>query len=84
VPITLHIVPYSFLLNNLNLFFNYFVVAVAIVQLHNVFPLIKTACKAIKQHVLDNSELYKTIKLDKKRFVIRCKDNNCKFKIRAA
>jgi hypothetical protein len=34
--------------------------------------------------VLDEGESYKTEKSDKQRFVIVCKDDNCKFRIRAA
>jgi hypothetical protein len=34
--------------------------------------------------VLDEGESYKTKKSNKQRFVIVCKDNNCKFQIRAA
>jgi tryptophan 2,3-dioxygenase len=40
--------------------------------------------EAIKQHVLDEGESYKTIKSDKHRFVIGCKDSDCKFRIRAS
>jgi MuDR family transposase len=54
------------------------------VYLHQVFLSIEAAREAIKQHVLNNSELYKTKKSDKHRFIIICKDNNCNFRIRAA
>lgn len=54
------------------------------VHLHQVFPSIEAARKAIKQHVLDDSESYKTKKSDKHRFIIICKDNDCNFRIRAA
>jgi hypothetical protein len=53
-------------------------------QLHDQFPSLEVARGAIKRHVLDEGESYKTIKSDKNRFVIACKDDGCKFRIRAA
>ena len=54
------------------------------VYLHQEFLSIQAAQEAIKQHVLDEGKSYKTEKSDKQRFVIVCKDDNCKFQIRAA
>jgi hypothetical protein len=54
------------------------------VYLHQVFLSIEAAREAIKQHVLNDGELYKTKKSDKHRFIIICKDNDCNFRIRAA
>jgi hypothetical protein len=49
------------------------------VYLHQEFLSIQAAQEAIKQHVLDESESYKTKKSNKQRFVIVYKDDNCKF-----
>src|SRR5437762_408878 len=54
------------------------------VQLHDVFSSMHEVQEAIKQHVLDEGESYKTIKSDKHQFVIGCKDSNCKFRIWAS
>jgi hypothetical protein len=54
------------------------------VQLYDIFPSIEAARKAIKQYILDEGESYKTVKLDKHRFVIGYKDKDCKFRVRAA
>jgi hypothetical protein len=54
------------------------------VYLHQEFLSIQAAREAIQQHVLDEGESYKTEKSDKQRFVIVCKDDNCKFRIHAA
>ena len=51
------------------------------VQLYDVFSLMHEVREAIKQHVLDESESYKTIKFDKHQFVIGCKDSDCMFRI---
>ena len=41
------------------------------------------ARKAVKVFVLNDGKSYRTIKSDKTRFVIACKDATCKFRIRA-
>jgi hypothetical protein len=48
------------------------------------FESINVAREAISQYVLNNSESFKTVKSDQKRFVMCCKDDNCNFWIRAA
>ena len=53
------------------------------VQLNDQFPSIDAARKAIKAYVLDQGESYKLVASDKKRYIISCKDNSCKFRIRA-
>ena len=57
--------------------------SVAMVQLNDEFSSIDVARTAIKAHVLDEGESYKTIASDQKRFIIACKDTTCKFRIRA-
>jgi hypothetical protein len=52
-------------------------------QLYDQFDSIDIARDRIKAYVLDLGELYKTVALDKKRYIIRCKDDACKFQIRA-
>ena len=48
------------------------------------FESIKAAREAISQYILNNGESFKTVKSDKSRFVICCKDKDCNFWIRAA
>jgi hypothetical protein len=55
----------------------------ATMQLHDQFDSIDIAWDRIKAYVLDLGESYKTVALDKKRYIIRCKDDACKFRIRA-
>jgi len=43
-------------------------------QLYNRFETIDAACEAIWQYVLNNGELFKFVKSDKKRYSICCKD----------
>jgi hypothetical protein len=52
-------------------------------QLHNQFDLIDITQDRIKAYVLDFGKLYKTVALDKKQYIIKCKDDACKFRIRA-
>jgi MuDR family transposase len=52
-------------------------------QLHDQFDSINIAWDRIKAYVLDHGESYKTVALDKKRYIIRCKDGTYKFRIRA-
>ena len=53
------------------------------VQLSDQFLSIDAAYKAIKAYVLDQGESYKLVAFNKKRYIISCKDNGCKFYIRA-
>ena len=53
------------------------------VKLGDTFLSIATACNAIKLAVTDDRESYVTLKSDKKRYVVGCKDSDCKFRIRA-
>jgi hypothetical protein len=53
------------------------------VKLGDTFPSVATARDAIKLAVTDDGESYTTLKSDKKRYVIGCKDSSCKFSIRA-
>jgi hypothetical protein len=79
-------VPYSFTHTFLRLIFEaicYQIVNI-MVYLYQVFPLIEAPREAIKQHVLDDGESYKTENSDKHRFNIICKHNDCNFRIRAA
>jgi hypothetical protein len=79
-------VPYSFAHTFLHLIFEaicYQIVNI-MVYLYQVFPLIEAAREAIKQHVLDDGESFKTEKSDKHRFIIICKHNDCNFRIRVA
>jgi hypothetical protein len=48
------------------------------------FNSIDSACEAIKRYVLDNSELFKLKKSNKKRYSIVCKETACDFAIRAS
>jgi MuDR family transposase len=57
--------------------------AAIMVQLNDQFLSIDAARKAIKAYVLDQGESYKLVASDKKRYIISCKDNSCKFRIRA-
>jgi len=52
-------------------------------QLHDRFETIDAAREAIRRYVLDNRELFKLVKSDKKRYSICCKDQGCGFRIRA-
>lgn len=47
------------------------------------FESVDAARKAIKAYVLDQGESYKTVASNKKRYIIKCKDNGCDFRIRA-
>ena len=53
-------------------------------KLGDQFGSLESACTVIKAHVLDEGESYKTIKSDKNRLVVDCKDSNCKFQIQAS
>jgi MuDR family transposase len=53
------------------------------VKLNNVFESVAAARTAITKFVLDQGESYKLVKSDKARFVICCKDSECKFCIQA-
>jgi hypothetical protein len=53
------------------------------VKLKDKFESIAAARTAITKFVLDSGESYKVVKSDKTRFVICCKDSECKFRIRA-
>ena len=44
------------------------------VQVGDVFPIMEAARYVVQQHVLDDGELYKTSKSDKKRLIFLCKD----------
>jgi hypothetical protein len=57
--------------------------AAIMVQLKDQFLSIDTAHKAIEAYVLDQGESYKLVASDKRRYIISCKDNSCKFRIRA-
>ena len=50
-------------------------------QLYNKFESIAAARDAIKAYVLDQDKLYKTVASNKKRFIIKCKANSCRFRI---
>jgi hypothetical protein len=52
-------------------------------QLGDRFESIDAACKAVKAFVLDLGESFLTVAVDKKRYIIRCKDKSCSFQIRA-
>jgi hypothetical protein len=52
-------------------------------QLYDKFDSIAAAHDAIKAYVLDQGESYKTVAFDKKRFIIKCKLDGCRFRIRA-
>jgi MuDR family transposase len=58
--------------------------SIDMIGLNDVFPSLEAAWEAIKQHVLDEGESFKTIKSDKHWFVIGCKDKDCRFCIWAA
>jgi hypothetical protein len=53
------------------------------VQLKDEFESIAAARTAITNFVLNQGESYKTVASDKKRYIICCKDSECKFRIRA-
>ena len=53
------------------------------VQLNDEFPSIADARTAIKAFVLDEGESFKVVASDRKRYIIACKDDSCKFRIRA-
>lgn len=52
-------------------------------QIHDQFESIDAARQAIRAFVLDNGESFKVVASDKKRYIIRCKDHACGFRIRA-
>jgi hypothetical protein len=53
------------------------------VQVGDVFDSISDAWKAIKFYILTRGESYKTAASDKDRYILVCKDKDCRFKIRA-
>jgi hypothetical protein len=48
------------------------------------FLLIKAAREAISRYILNKGELYKVYKSDKTRYILICRDSQCKFRIRAS
>ena len=50
-------------------------------QVGDTFLLMQAAYDAIQQHVLDDGELYKTKKAEKKWYILICKDTRCSFYI---
>jgi hypothetical protein len=50
-------------------------------QLYNKFKSVAAACNIIKAYVLDQGELYKTVVSNKKRFIIKCKLDGCRFQV---
>jgi hypothetical protein len=48
-------------------------------QVSDTFDTIQDARNAIKTYVLDQGKSYKTVASDKKRYIIACKDKDCKF-----
>jgi hypothetical protein len=52
-------------------------------QKGDTFESLAAACEAIKAYVLNQGELFKTVASDKKRYIIRYKDEACEFRIRA-
>ncbi|SRR6266487_2493347 len=53
-------------------------------KLHDTFLSLDAARTAIKTYILDDGESFKTLKSDKNRYVIACKDDSCKFRIRVS
>jgi MuDR family transposase len=53
------------------------------VNVNDQFKSIAAARSAITKFVLDQGESYKLVASDKKRYIICCKDSQCKFRIRA-
>ena len=51
-------------------------------QLGDWFELIEAACEVVKAFVLDQGESFLTVISDKTRYIIRCKDKPCTFRIR--
>jgi hypothetical protein len=51
------------------------------VQVGDTFDSIHDACEAIKLYILTQAELYKTVAFDKTRYILACKDADCRFKI---
>jgi hypothetical protein len=54
------------------------------IQKGDTFSLMETACNAVQRHILNDGELYKTIKSDQKRYILQCKDDKCRFCIRVS
>ena len=54
------------------------------VSVGDKFPLIKAAREAISRYVLNKGELYRVYKSDKTRYIVICRDSECKFRIRAS
>ena len=52
------------------------------VQVGDTFDSIHDAHKAIKSYILTQAELYKTVASNKARYILACKDADCRFKIR--
>jgi hypothetical protein len=51
-------------------------------QLSDQFATVEAAWEAVKRYVLDNRELFKVDKSNKKRFLVKCKEHGCRFSIR--
>jgi hypothetical protein len=54
------------------------------VQKGDVFPSMEAARDVVQRHVLDDGESYKTSKSCQKRYILDCKDKECKFRIRVS
>jgi hypothetical protein len=48
------------------------------------YPTIQEAREAINRSILDDGDSYKVYKSDSKRHILKCKDQDCSFSIRAA
>jgi hypothetical protein len=52
-------------------------------ELGDRFESIEAACEAVKAFILDQGESFRTVASDKTRYILRCKDKPCSFRIRA-